>query len=71
MANSKSFKVAQKNTFEDKGRQFTTGDIIQHLLERRSAFIHYTFIHTYNLLHYYEAGDQANSVELLDDLRFI
>ena len=29
------------------------------------------FIPTKNLLHYYKAGDQASSVELLDDLRFI
>ena len=39
---------------------------------RRSAFIYHTFIiHTHNLLHYYKAGDQASSVELLEDLRFI
>ena len=30
---------------------------------RRSAFIYLTFIHTHNLLHYHEVGDQA-SVEV-------
>ena len=31
MVNSKSFKIGQKTTFEAKGRQYTTGKVIQHL----------------------------------------
>ena len=30
MANSNSFKIAQKNRFEAKGRLYTTGKVIQH-----------------------------------------
>ena len=30
-ANSNSFKIAQKNAFEAKGRQNTTGQVIQRL----------------------------------------
>ena len=32
MANSKSFKIAQKTAFEAKGRLYTTGKVIQRLL---------------------------------------
>ena len=31
MANSKSFKIAKKTAFEAKGRQYTTGKVIQRL----------------------------------------
>ena len=31
MVNSKSFKIAQKTTFEAKGRQYTIGKVIQRL----------------------------------------
>ena len=34
-----------------------------------NVFTIHSFIH--NLLHYHKAGDQASSVELLDELRFI
>ena len=32
MGNSKSFKIAQKTAFEAKGRLYTTGKVIQRLL---------------------------------------
>ena len=32
MANSKSFKIAQKTAFEAKGRLYTTAKVIQRLL---------------------------------------
>ena len=37
----------------------------------KCLYLPYINLYTHNLLHYYKAGDQASSVELLDDLRFI
>ena len=39
--------------------------------EKKCLYLPYIHLYTHSLLHYYKAGDQASSVELLDDLRFI
>ena len=43
MANSKSFKIAQKTAFVAKGRRYTTCNVIQHLFNINL----YTYLATY------------------------
>ena len=39
--------------------------------EKKCLYLPYIDLYTNNLWHHYKAGDQASSVELLDDLRVI
>ena len=54
MANSKSFKIAQKTAFEAKGRQHMAGEIIQRLFN-------IDFIYTYLAIYRYISLLQKNS----------